>query len=250
MLAELRMKIETDSREFGFYQSSNMQGVLMECLDPSYAAYLHEQGYNPYSQHLELGEEKYWVIKTVDQDAYEQVILPLLDSGFQSFEIKKKNMVMHIKNKEVKTREKRELMDKFYSSECNRFLNLEFLTPTSFKQGGHYVIIPDVRLIFQSLMNKYSASCTDMDMYDENVLEELVKNSSVVNYKLCSTYFQMEGIKIPSFRGKIGIKIGGTDTITKYARFLSEFGEYSGIGIKTAMGMGAMKVIERGKKND
>ena len=64
------------------------------------------------------------------------------------------------------------------------------------------MIIPDLNLIFQSMMNKYSASCTDMEMYDEDVLEELVKNSTIVNYKLNSTYFQMEGIRIPSFRGK------------------------------------------------
>ena len=89
-----------------------------------------------------------------------------------------------------------------------------------------------------------------MEMYDEDVLEELVKNSTIVNYKLNSTYFQMEGIRIPSFRGKIGIKISGTDTIAKYARFLAEFGEYSGVGIKTAMGMGAVKLLERGKRND
>lgn len=250
MLAELKIKIETDSKELSYYQSSNMQGVLMEYLDPSYAAYLHKQGFNPYSQHLELGEENYWVIKTVEKTAYEQIILPLLDDGFQGFEIKKKNIPVQIRSKEVKVREKRELLDKFYSSECSHFLNLEFLTPTSFKKEGHYVIIPDLNLIFQSMMNKYSASCTDMEMYDEDVLEELVKNSTIVNYKLNSTYFQMEGIRIPSFRGKIGIKISGTDTIAKYARFLAEFGEYSGVGIKTAMGMGAVKLLERGKRND
>ena len=29
MLAELKIKIETDSKELSYYQSSNMQGVLM-----------------------------------------------------------------------------------------------------------------------------------------------------------------------------------------------------------------------------
>lgn len=43
MLAELKMEIETDNTDFGYYQSSNMQGILMENIDTSYATYLHEQ---------------------------------------------------------------------------------------------------------------------------------------------------------------------------------------------------------------
>lgn len=50
MLAELRMSLETDKSEFGYYQSSNMQGVLMERLDTAYTEQLHEQGWKPYSQ--------------------------------------------------------------------------------------------------------------------------------------------------------------------------------------------------------
>ena len=41
MLAELRMKIEPDNPDFGYYQSSNMHGVLMEQLDSAYADQLH-----------------------------------------------------------------------------------------------------------------------------------------------------------------------------------------------------------------
>ena len=55
MLAELRMKIEPDNPDFGYYQSSNMHGVLMEQLDSAYADQLHEQGLKPYSQYLAIG---------------------------------------------------------------------------------------------------------------------------------------------------------------------------------------------------
>lgn len=246
MLSELKMEIEVDNKEFGYYQLSNMQGILMEFVDPEYAEYLHKQRYNPYSQYLEIGDKSYWIVKTVDKTAFDKIIMPLMSSEISSLEIKKKNIKVWIKRKELKIQEKQELMDRFYEKECSHFLNLEFLTPTSFKSDGQYVIMPDLRLIYQSLMNKYSASCTDMEMYDDEVLEELIRNSKIINYRLNSTYFQLEGVKIPSFRGKIGIKINGTDTIAKYARFLAEFGEYSGVGIKTSIGMGALKIIRKG----
>ena len=58
MLAELRMALSVDKEGFGYYQSSNMQGVLMEHLENSYAEKLHQQGLKPYSQHIEGREEK------------------------------------------------------------------------------------------------------------------------------------------------------------------------------------------------
>lgn len=55
----------------------------------------------------------------------------------------------------------------------------------------------------------------------------------------------MEGIKIPSFIGEIGIRINGTDTMARYVKLLARFGEYSGVGIKTAMGMGAFRIKQK-----
>lgn len=241
MLAELRMKLEIDKPGFSYYQSSNMQGVLMQMIDGSYADYLHRQGLNPYSQYIVSGEENEWVVKTLTQEAFHSIIQPLLEETFTGFTIEKKDIHVKISKKTLKTIEKQELLDRFYQNEYHRYIELEFLTPTAFKSNGRYVILPDVRYIFQSLMNKYGASSSDMEMYDEETLEQLVQNSSIIRYKLKSVYFPMEGIKIPSFKGELSIKVNGTATMAKYAQLLTDFGEYSGIGIKTAMGMGGIR---------
>lgn len=250
MLAELRMKVEADNPSFGYFQSSNMQGVLMEHIKSEYAERLHAQGIKPYSQSLISGEEKEWVVKTCTQEAYQEIILPLLDSEFTSFAIEKKGIHVLIQEKRFSTINKKELLHEFYSDAGSRYLNLEFLTPTSFKSDGKYVIIPELRYIYQSLMNKYSALAENMEMYDEETLEQLLHNSSIIRYRLRSTSFPVEGVKIPSFQGEIGIKITGTDTMARYIRLLVRFGEYSGVGIKTAIGMGALKIKERGKIYD
>ena len=101
--------------------------------------------------------------------------------------------------------------------------------------------MPDVRYIFQSLMNKYSASSDELEMYDEETLEQLAGNSSIVRYRLQSVFFPLEGVKIPSFKGELTMRVGGSETMARYARLLAGFGEYSGIGIKTAMGMGGIR---------
>ena len=249
MLAELKMELKTDNKQFGYFQSSNLQGVIMEKVSPVYAGFLHEQGLNPYSQHIEKNDEKIiWVIHTLDKDAYEQIIHPLLDESFQTFCIHKKGIRVDILSKEVRTIPKNQLISKFYQEEAEKFFDIEFITPTSFKSQGNYSIMPDLRLIYQSLMNKSASCCSDMNLYDEELLEELIRNSYISGYRLKSTFFPLEGIKIPSFKGCINIRVKGADTIAKYIRFLTEFGEYSGIGIKTAMGMGAIKIIKKDRR--
>lgn len=245
MLAELRMKIETDGEKLDYRQSSNMQGVLMEYIRTEYAEKLHEQGIKPYSQYLLNGAE--WVVKTCTAQAYQELILPLMDSGFTSFKIEKKDIHVTVKEKRLNTIKKKDLLEEFYLGESSHYLNLEFLTAASFKSNGKYVIMPEMRYIYQSLMNKYSASSDSMEMYDGRTLEQLVDNSSIVRYRLRSTCFPLEGVKIPSFIGEIGIRINGTDTMARYVKLLMRFGEYSGVGIKTAMGMGALKIKEKGK---
>ncbi len=250
MLAELCIKIEADSSDFGYYQASNMQGILMEQIDTDYAETLHEQGLKPYSQYIRSGEASEWVIHTYTEEAYRKIILPLTRDEFDSAVIEKKGIHLKLTQKQLCVVPKKSLLEEFYDRESERYFNVEFLTPTSFKSSGRYVIMPDMRYIFQSLMNKYSAVSEKMEMYDEETLEQLVENSSIVRYRLRSTFFPMEGVRIPAFIGSVGIKIYGTDTMARYVRLLLRFGEYSGIGIKTAIGMGAVRVKEGTRKND
>lgn len=250
MLAELRMELETEGSGLRYHQSSNMQGVLMDQIDTDYAEKLHSQGLKPYSQCLLSGVQTQWSVKTFTREAYQEIILPLLDDRFARFTIEKKDIHVTIREKDLKTLRKQELLNEFYSNTCSRYLNLEFLTPTAFKSNGNYVIMPDAKYIYQSLMNRYSAASPDMEMYDPETLDHLISHSSIVQYKLRSVLFPIEGIKIPSFKGELSLKISGPGTMAKYARLLARFGEYAGVGIKTAMGMGGLQIKEWGRKND
>lgn len=241
MLAELRMKLNVEGGNIGYYQSSNMQGILMTVIDSAYAEKLHEQSLRPYSQYIIGGESNEWIVRTMTEKAYENIILPLNDTCFKECYIDKKNIQISIVDKKIKTVNKKELLDEFYSDSYERKFNIRYLTPTSFKSNNQYVIIPDLRLIYQSLMNKYSASEKEMYMYDEDVLEQIVACSQISGYKLKSTVFPIEKVKIPSFIGNMTIKVTGNSTLSKYIRLLLRFGEYSGVGIKTAMGMGCFE---------
>jgi CRISPR-associated endoribonuclease Cas6 len=217
----------------------------MEQIDGDYAEKLHSQRLNPYSQCLINSDEGViWSIKTLNEEAYLNILKPLESDKFTEFDITKKKMNVKIKEKKLILNKKKDLFEEFYYTPADKYLNIEFLTPTSFKSNGNYIIIPNVKYIYQSLMNKCSAaSDKEFEMFDSDTLEQLTQNSQISQYKLKSTYFPMEGIRIPSFKGSISFKMNGTDTLARYARFLMKFGEYSGVGIKTSMGMGAIRLV-------
>lgn len=99
-------------------------------------------------------------------------------------------------------------------------------------------------------MRKYDAASQKFEMMDEEVLEQLVRYSEIVRYHLRTVSFPMEGICINGFVGTIVIHMSGPETLTRYAHMLLSFGKYSGIGIKTGMGMGAMRLLERRDKSE
>ena len=248
MYAELKM--ELDNETLDYKQSSNLQGVIMEHIEEEYAETLHQSNLKPYSQCVVKQDDKrIWYIRTVTQEAYKKMIIPL--SQLNEFEIKNGQIHANIVRRDFESRAENELLKEFYEIPANRFLNLTFQTPTAFKSNGKYVFYPDIRMIYQSLMMKYTASSEEMDMIDEDTLEQLTQNSEIVRYHLRSMSFPLEGVNIPGFVGSIRLKIKGTDTMARYARMLMKYGQYSGVGIKTAMGMGAIRLMEQGeKKND
>lgn len=52
-------------------------------------------------------------------------------------------------------------------------------------------------------------------------------------------------MKIPAFIGEVIINVRGPQQLSNLANMLIEFGTYSGVGIKTGMGMGGISTDER-----
>ena len=248
MLARLDIELEND--EINYKMSSNLQGVIYENIEPEYVEEMHSNRLHPYSQYLTKENGKsVWHIAAVTGEAYKNIIIPLQDDSFNEIKMKNGKCSSRIIKKSLITESNDELMREFSENKGERYIDIEFLTPASFRQNNRNIIFPDLRLIYQSLMNKYSMSSDSIDMFDEDTLNQLVCNSEIVRYNLHSMNFPMEGVWIPGFCGKISIKFHGTDTMCRYIRLLCRFGEYSGVGIKTAMGMGAMKITDWRKKD-
>ncbi len=240
MLARLSMLL--DAKDLDYRKSSLLHGALMERLDTNYASFLHQQQMHPYSQHIcKTADGIVWHIQTLNKDAFENIIQPCRN-GADYFELKHSGEKINIISQSLEIKEKKELLADFYNEQAERSFSIEMITPTSFKQNGRYFILPDVRLLCQNLMQRYSVTSGNVDMIDSEAMEQIVENTFVSRHRIKSVLFPLEGHSVPGFCGNVTLRCQGTETMTRYLRLLLRFGEYAGIGIKTAVGMGAMRI--------
>ena len=231
---ELEGKIEKSRNDL---LGSLFQGFIMENIDTDYADTLHVSTLHPYSQYVTMTEDKIiWTLNTLNAEAKEKIADKI--KKMEKVNIKYKEKEYKIVSTKEKSINYKDLVKENYLKDGSRRLKVSFLTPTSFKQDGKYVIFPTVRLIFQSLMLKFDKSSSDMEVFGKDILETFESYTEITMYKLRSTYFHLDGTKIPSFIGDITITIKGPAQLVNLANLLLKFGTYSGVGIKTGIGMG------------
>lgn len=251
VLIEMKLFLDYENAcDFNFNKASLLQGVLMEQIDPTYAEKLHMQGLKPYSQCIRIEEQKkvVWYIRTLSAEARQNIVQPLLADTFQEFYLEHEKKNIKIIGKELAELPIQRLFQNFYSDTASRSFTIEFLSPTAFKKNGKYSFYPEMFNIYQSLMRKFDSVSQKESMFSDETLEQLTASTEVTAYNLKSVTFSLEGVRIPAFIGVLNIKIHGSQTMINFANLLFQFGNFSGVGIKTAMGMGSIHVTERKKK--
>ena len=236
MISRIVIQLRTQSKESVNYNvGSALQGVLMNVMDGDYATKMHEQKLNPYSQYFyRCGKRMYWVINTLTEEARQYIISPFLENKCGEFFIKHKSKEFVPSVVAVKDINYEKLNKKSSSS----YIEVDFVTPTAFKSKGEYTFMPDVKLILNSLINKYKTFHQDVD---EEMVENLNEKVKIIEYDIKSAKFGVEGRKIPAFMGSVKFNISKCTPEEKdFVHMLFNFGEYCGIGIKTSMGMGAI----------
>jgi len=243
MITELQLKLKYQSEEKLSYQiASAMHGILMEYVDRIYGDYLHENRLKPFSQSvLDIQENTFlWRICTLTEDAKIKIINRLVEE--KEFYLKHRNLRLQVCEKTLREISYDALIEEYYFQEQGRNITIEFYSPTAFKSQGTYVFIPTVRLIFQSLIQKYDYFSQETAIGSEEVMEHIEKYVSIVRYRLRSVRFSLEGTKVPAFVGMVTFRVKGPQQLVNLIKMLAVFGQYSSVGIKTALGMGQMRV--------
>lgn len=241
----LRLSVPADRELTPAYAlGPSLQGFLMETIDPEVAGSLHGLDFNPYSQRCFLSEGTLvWRITTFSSHIEKAVITPLLNLDSDSISLRYGGgLELLIIDRTLEATDPSAWTRAFYQEAPPQRSIVEFLTPTAFRSGGKYVFQCDLRLLFQNLAMRYSTLEEGDKEVDEDLIGELAAHTDIASYSLRSQYYPLKGSKIPAFMGKVTLRHGGPQTLRAFTSLLLAFGNWSGVGIKTSMGMGAIAV--------
>ena len=224
---------------------SVLHGALMERLPADVAEFLHTQNLRPYSQCIYRVRDTgsiLWRIGTLDA-AMGQAVQDAL-CGMDELFLKQKNYAVSVRHVRcVRQCSYTEIADEcFLATQAPRGARLSFLSPTGFKRDGAYVILPDLLLIVQSLLVRWNRFSKDVRIEEEGLAQKLAAACRLTRYALHTAPFSLEGYTMYGFRGQMSLHFAGTDMVRPILGTLAAFAPYAGIGIKTALGMGAVDV--------
>lgn len=233
-----------DSQRIPSFWAYRFYSWLLEQVPGEYGELLHQQGEKPITQFLHFDKEKsqnVWTVNLLTSEAV-AVLQPALASTTQvllnteTLNIQQKSFIQFDSPEEL-LRQSNNFQDRPRQSKMN------FLSTTAFKQDGAYTIFPQVRLILQSLINKWNLCCPEFPMEDEDAFQLLEQGLSITDYSLHSSRFPLKTVKIPGFCGSITITSRLSAPMEELWRLLLIFSNFAGIGIKTTLGMGGISQI-------
>jgi CRISPR-associated endoribonuclease Cas6 len=249
LLASLSLTLDADAKDLRDKHRLNawdlgplLQGALMEKVSPALAAQLHQLPFNPYSQYCcPAGERLAWTVSALSPEAHDGIIQPL--SKAESIHIRKLGLELKVLDGQQALLSRADLTAMIHKCSARRH-KLQIMTPASFKRSGAYQILPDLHLLLQNLLMHYSQVYEGSKEADQETVGYLAEHVKIVQYSLSSRSFKLADASIPAFMGNLTLDVGGPAPMAGLVAMLLRFATYSGIGIKTAMGMGGIRLLE------
>ena len=240
MLAKLSIKLK--GANLNNNMSSLFHGYLMSIIDSDYAEYLHYNMIKPFTSSvfkIDKSGEFVWRITTLNKLAYEKIILKILSDNIKQIEIKQKNMIIDVEGMDLYTTD----YDELYNQEDN-ISRIRLITPTSYKTQGSIQIFPNIATMIKGVINKINEHSDFIKLNDDNIIDELLDCAYIKDYSLRTQNFSLEGIKIKGFIGTIDVFTKKDKLMIDLLNYVLRVSEYTGIGIKTSLGMGVVKIVE------
>ena len=218
---------------------SVFHGALMELIGPDWAGVFHQKGMRPYSQAVfwnEQNRQNLWRLGFLENSAA-SVVLSALE--------RTKSLSLHQQGYDVglgRIRCRSIPLDdrKIRPEPVPVGAEIRFLTTTSFKRSGAYVLFPEPELLYQSILQRWPMMTGEMP--EKGLHQVLGYYTMIQDYDLHTEFFGLEGHGVKGFVGSVRLRFGGSEPVRQMAGLLLTCGSAAGFGIKTALGMGASQV--------
>ena len=240
---KFQVKMSCPSRKPNPSFGSILHGMLIDHLPDEWKEMLHSEQIRPVSQWVEgINETDFiWHVSVLDESLGD--MLGELFRKENDWECRYLNTSMHIETVSQKQTGFQEYIEPFYlAEEPHTGINLIFRTVTTHKTQGKYATFPSVSLIANSISKRICSIRPDFSLSDPECLEQIIERTSIARYQLRSAFYELEHSRVTGYIGQMELRFSGSDELRRLAGILFAFAPWSGVGIKTALGMGGCDV--------
>ena len=247
MMQQIKLKVKAaDGQRLHSNWGYALYGVLSSVADTTFVGDWHSRNDTPFSQYLEVlagGTEAIWHIHLLGEEVIQNMSTVLQQQN--SFAALHHNTTLEVLEQQWEPPLPEVTFCQQYLTErsAQRHITIELLTPASFKSQEQYQIFPTEELIIKSLWLSWQNYAQEVLLDGDDVREQLMQHVHITDYRLKSVRYPVKGSKIPSFQGKLKFYIAGPEPLVRLVNLLFAFGEYRGLGIKTALGMGGYRLL-------
>ena len=129
----------------------------------------------------------------------------------------------------------------------SKFFDVHFVTPTAFSKHGHFLPMPDLHLLLRSAATQFNL----LEFYsqvDDLELLELMERAVVVHQCNIQTvpYAFKPDTALCGFVGTMRLELNGAAMVNRLLYMLLYNAQYTGIGVRTSLGMGKIQLTSTG----
>lgn len=239
MITKIKMTLQPE-KETERYQPEwtyRLYADYLKSISGEYAEKLHHDNITPISQFLKKeGSRIIWTVNLLGEEA-EREISPVLmtkDVYHIRYEVR-------VTERECEVIEDSDML--FALAAANGKAHcLNFETAAAFKSQGRYINLPTLHLIIQNLVRKWNECFHEMQIEDTDGegINYILSHLYCPQYHLHEKSYTIKGTCIHGFAGSMLIRNQLTGFHKELTDALLYFAGYSGMGIKTALGMGGV----------
>lgn len=221
--------------------SYRLYAVILRLAGKEFADYVHEQEITPISQYVYFcRDEAVWSISLLGGYA-EKEVSPILDH-ISRCEMDDGKIVELALRKKTHIKDVEELFANSKTGSDSKLIR--FKSACAFKSQGHYVNMPGSRLIIQSLIKKWNGCMDECQIEDEDGegINAIAEGMTFEEFIIRDKKYRLKGNVISGFTGEILVRNRLHGFHKELLDALLYFARFSGIGIKTTLGMGGVEL--------
>lgn len=167
------------------------------------------------------------------------------------YRLRRTRCTLTVLQRQERTLGEEELLTQWFLPETRipAYLDLCFLTPTAFHKHRRLLPVPEVHALLRAAASQFNLLDLSSAVEELYLLQKMEQAIVVHSCDIRTRPFPFKpDLSCCGFTGRMRIQLRGADAVNRLLYMLLYAAQYTGIGARTALGMGRIQLVPCGRK--